>query len=206
GAARARGSSNPLSWVGSRRRATPNTPDPEHEGGTDSLRAHPDTTSRSEVGPPGDRRPLPRGTSDRKIDDVGDTDMRAGRGRSSHRRLARALLAVLLPAGLLLTAGPAAAEPPLDLPDQVYAPDGRLDTGRVEAALETLEDEAGLQLFVAYVDSFDGLDGVEWAEQTFDESGMGGNDVLLAVAVGDRRYGTWTTGDSGLTPEGNSLV
>src|SRR5699024_8589509 len=112
---------------------------------------------------------------DRGVNDV-DTDGRRSR-LVAGRGLLGTILALLLPAAVALAvAAPAAAEPPLDLPGQVHDPEGHLDTGRVETALQELEDEAGLQLFVAYVDSFDGLDGAGWAEETFAESGMGGND------------------------------
>lgn len=93
---------------------------------------------------------------------------------------------------VVLTCAPAHAEPPLDLPDRIYDPAGALSgqEARVQDALDRLEDEAGLQLYVAYVDTFDGQSGASWALATYEESGMGGDDVLLAVAVEDRRYGS----------------
>ena len=45
----------------------------------------------------------------------------------------------------------------------------------------------GTDLFVVYVDSFDGADGQQWASDTANLSQFGTNDVLLAVA--DRRPG-----------------
>jgi uncharacterized membrane protein YgcG len=86
---------------------------------------------------------------------------------------------------------PAAATPPFDVPGQVtVAQDaGDVDTGAVEDALDQLQAEAGTQLFVVVVDSFDGADGEAWAAETAQVSGLGGNDVLFAVATGDRRYG-----------------
>lgn len=119
--------------------------------------------------------------------------MRRQAGPPGRRPPWRGVLAALLTALLLGVPGAAAlAEPPLDLPDQVYDPAGALEGGdeEVQAALERARDEAGVQLFVAFVDSFDGLSGAEWAQQTYDTSGMGGDDVLLAVAVQDRRYGS----------------
>ncbi|WP_068402030.1 TPM domain-containing protein, partial [Kribbia dieselivorans] len=74
-------------------------------------------------------------------------------------------------------------------------------TDEVRTRLDEVRADSGLQLFVVYVKSFDGMTGEEWAQQTFDTSGMGDNDVLLAVAVDDRRYGTWSTSDTGLTAE-----
>ncbi|MGO4104754.1 YgcG family protein [Leifsonia sp. YAF41] len=61
--------------------------------------------------------------------------------------------------------------------------------GEVAAAITKLADETGTDLFVAYVDSFTGVSNrEEWADQTADQNGLGTNDVLLAVATGDRQY------------------
>ncbi|SET53655.1 TPM domain-containing protein [Geodermatophilus poikilotrophus] len=104
----------------------------------------------------------------------------------------RRLLAVLAPlaAVVLLGGGPALAEPPFDVPEQVTDRAGVLvgDESAVEAAVAELQAQEQLQLFVVYVDSFDGLDPDEWATRTAELSGLGGNDVLFAVAVEDRRY------------------
>ncbi len=104
----------------------------------------------------------------------------------------RRLLAVLAPlaAVVLLGGGPALAEPPFDVPEQVTDRAGVLvgNESAVEAAVAELQAEEQLQLFVVYVDSFDGLDPDEWATRTAELSGLGGNDVLFAVAVEDRRY------------------
>ncbi|SDM53579.1 TLP18.3, Psb32 and MOLO-1 founding protein of phosphatase [Geodermatophilus siccatus] len=104
----------------------------------------------------------------------------------------RRLPAVLVPlaALVLLGGGPALAEPPFDVPDQVTDRAGVLvgDESAVEAAVAELQAEEQLQLFVVYVDSFDGLDPAEWGTRTAELSGLGGNDVLFAVAVEDRRY------------------
>jgi hypothetical protein len=104
----------------------------------------------------------------------------------------RRLPAVLVPlaALVLLGGGPALAEPPFDVPDQVTDRAGVLvgDESAVEAAVAELQAEEQLQLFVVYVDSFDGLDPGEWGTRTAELSGLGGNDVLFAVAVEDRLY------------------
>ncbi|MGY1760089.1 TPM domain-containing protein [Geodermatophilus sp. SYSU D00779] len=104
----------------------------------------------------------------------------------------RRLPAVLVPlaALVLLGGGPALAEPPFDVPAQVTDRAGVLvgDESAVEAAVAELQAEEQLQLFVVYVDSFDGLDPAEWGARTAELSGLGGNDVLFAVAVEDRRY------------------
>jgi hypothetical protein len=107
------------------------------------------------------------------------------------RRVAAVVALVL---GLLAVGGgPAVGEPPLylrtQITDQVGAltADGRAQVG---AALDELNRENQIQLFVVYVDSFDGAAGQEWAADTAERSQLGDRDVLLAVAVGDRAYGT----------------
>jgi uncharacterized membrane protein YgcG len=99
------------------------------------------------------------------------------------------VLGVLAVVGLL--APPAAATPPIDVPGQITEQAGALDgdTGRVQGALDDLREATGTQLFVVFVESFDGEDGETWADQTAQLSGLGGNDVLFAVATVDRRYG-----------------
>ncbi|MCE0485650.1 TPM domain-containing protein [Ornithinimicrobium sediminis] len=136
--------------------------------------------------------------------------------QASRRRAARAAAALLLAAWVLLGVpstllGAAYAEEPVDLPGQVYDPAGALsgEEDRVEAALERLEEETGLILYVAYVDRFEGAggnSGAEWAQATYDTSGMGGNNVLLAVAVEERAYGSAADTASGLTPESVAAV
>jgi uncharacterized membrane protein YgcG/tetratricopeptide (TPR) repeat protein len=123
----------------------------------------------------------------------------ASRTHSAARLLA-ALVAVF--AVLWSVAPPATALPadaPFSVSDDITDRAGVLgDTSVLQAELDGLRTDAGLQLFVVYVDSFDGQSGAQWSEQTYETSGMGGNDVLLAVAVQDRAYGMWTTGESGL--------
>jgi uncharacterized membrane protein YgcG/predicted nucleic acid-binding Zn-ribbon protein len=102
----------------------------------------------------------------------------------------RWLLGLLVAGLLLLVAGPVAAEPPLTLdPGPLTDRAGAIDDpGPALAAIEQLEDQTGAQLFAAFVDSFDGRNTQEWADETASQSGLGGNDVLLAVAVEDRVY------------------
>jgi len=100
-------------------------------------------------------------------------------------------------AGLLLVApGPAAAaplpgEPPLDVAGEITDPEGVLGdrTGDVQDALDRLAQDTSLQLFVVYVPDLDGMDGIDWANATANASGLGVNDLLLAVGTEDRRYG-----------------
>ncbi|MGY1600664.1 TPM domain-containing protein [Geodermatophilus sp. SYSU D00815] len=105
----------------------------------------------------------------------------------------RLLVVLALLAGLVLPAGaPALAEAPFRLDEQVTDEAGVLTAGGrddVDAALQELRDADGTQLWVVFVDSFDGADGFDWAEDTAAASQLGGGDVLLAVAVADRAYG-----------------
>lgn len=119
-------------------------------------------------------------------------------------RSASLLAAFVMAIGLAWLGTVSAAALPGDSPFNVKEQitdraDALVDTAALQSDLETLQDEHGIQLFVVYVDSFDGQSGPDWTEKTFQTSGMGGNDVLLAVAVDDRAYGMWTTGDSGLS-------
>lgn len=126
-------------------------------------------------------------------------------------RAAAALAAVASAA--LLTAGPAAApaaaEPPLDLPTTVTDLAGVLspaDEDRVADALDGLAEASPYQLFVVFVDSFDGLGNREWADATAEASGLGRDDILLAVAVDDRRYKVSVDGGIALSDEALTRV
>ena len=101
-----------------------------------------------------------------------------------------ALAALVLTGALVGLAPAASAEPPFRLAEQVSDRVGALDgqDQRVEDALATLRSDTGVQLWVVYVDSFDGADGRSWADGTARASGLGTDDVLLAVATGDRAY------------------
>jgi TLP18.3/Psb32/MOLO-1 phosphatase superfamily protein len=109
------------------------------------------------------------------------------------RRLS-VLIGVLIgvSAVLVLGAGGALAEPPLRLADRVTDRAGVLSPekiARIQDAIEQLRAENGVDLFVVYVQSFDGAGGQEWADETARRSQLGAEDALLAVAVGDRAYG-----------------
>lgn len=104
------------------------------------------------------------------------------------RRLAAGALAL----ALLGLAPAALADPPSRLPTPLTDTAGALDAaGRaeVEQAQAELLAEESIQLWVAYVPTFDGLSGSQWAAETAELSGFGGNDMLFAVALEDRAYG-----------------
>lgn len=94
-----------------------------------------------------------------------------------------------------LTAGQAFATPrPADAPsylaDHVTDTAGVL-TGRVaevEAAIDRLAQDTPVDLFVVFMDSFDGMPSEEWVNAAATASNLGVDDVLLAVAVDDRAF------------------
>jgi hypothetical protein len=102
----------------------------------------------------------------------------------------RRLFVVLGAAALLaLPTVPALAEEPFRLEEQVVDGADVLGSGsELDAALEELQAEDGVQLFVVTVDSFDGLTARQWLQETGRLSGLGGSDGLFAVAVEDRNY------------------
>ncbi|MGY1594528.1 TPM domain-containing protein [Geodermatophilus sp. SYSU D00708] len=103
----------------------------------------------------------------------------------------RLTIVMALLTALLLAGSPALASPPTGLAEQVSDEAGVLggDAAAVESAVDDLEQQTGTRLFAVFVDSFDGVDRSTWARETAQRSGLGADDVLLAVAVDDRRYG-----------------
>jgi hypothetical protein len=102
----------------------------------------------------------------------------------------RALPALLVILAAVLWSAPVSADPPTRLPTQVTDTVGALSAGRsaVDAALERLQADTGIQLFVVFVDSFDGTPAQEWTDSTARLSDLGDRDALLAVATRDRAY------------------
>ncbi|MFZ5872262.1 MAG: TPM domain-containing protein, partial [Actinomycetota bacterium] len=108
------------------------------------------------------------------------------------------MIGALRPAGvvglvllLFSWAGVAAlAEPPSRLAEQVTDSAGALtgDETEVRAALDELRAETGVQLFVVFVDTFDGTPAQQWADETARLSDLGTEDYLMAVAVEDRAW------------------
>jgi hypothetical protein len=114
----------------------------------------------------------------------------------SLRRLSALVPLVGVP--LLLAAGPASAVPgvlpavdPVAITGDVVDDVDVLSSGdeaEVQAALDTLAQETPYQLYVVYVDDFEDQSGKEWAQATATESGLGADDVVLAVATESRRF------------------
>src|SRR5258707_453885 len=78
----------------------------------------------------------------------------------------------------------------LDRVGQITDKVGALGTRRdqVGAALNQLDAQRGIQLFVAYVRDFSGRAPADWANETATKNGLGLHDVLLAVATHARQY------------------
>ena len=81
-----------------------------------------------------------------------------------------------------------------EITDRVGALGGRTDD--VRDALERLAEDTAYQLFVVYVSSFDDWEAADWADAAAIDSGLGRDDILLAVAVDDRAY--WVSVDDGI--------
>ncbi|MDN5932305.1 MAG: TPM domain-containing protein [Pseudonocardia sp.] len=95
-------------------------------------------------------------------------------------------------AWLLFGAGVALADPPSRVGGAVTDSAGVLapgDPARITEAFGRLREANGTQVFVVYVESFDGAGGQDWADDAARMSQFGADDVLLAVAVDDRAYG-----------------
>lgn len=104
-------------------------------------------------------------------------------------RLFGAVLTILT-AGLLLVS-PAGAQPPSQLRDHITDNTGALtDPGRaaVSSAIDRLYRDRHIQLWVVYVDNFSRFKPDNWADRTRSASGLGGQDVLLAVATNTKAY------------------
>lgn len=73
-----------------------------------------------------------------------------------------------------------------EITDEVGALGGQEST--VQAALDQLAEETQYQLYVVYVDDFGGQTPDAWTTATRSASGLGDNDLTLAVAVEERSY------------------
>ena len=95
-------------------------------------------------------------------------------------------------AALLAPPTAALAEPPFRVPSQITDRAGALtggDQADVQAAINQLAAEDSVNLFVVYVDNFDNPSTAQdWANQTYLDSDLGANDILLAIATEGRDY------------------
>ena len=99
---------------------------------------------------------------------------------------------VLLAGGLLLVLAPGAlAQSTPKLESQITDQAGVLGSGqgRVMSALTDLLDNQNVQLWLVLVPSTDGTLAADEATSIFQSNGLGGNDLVLLIAVNDHRYG-----------------
>lgn len=120
-------------------------------------------------------------------------------------RAARVFSAALASVALgVVTALPAAAEPPADLTGQVYDSAGALsdsDVAEVLEAFDRVAAETGQVVFVAFVSDFDGATGGDWAVESAVSSGLGSNNPLLAVAIDEGAWGVSGDDNAPYSPE-----
>jgi uncharacterized membrane protein YgcG len=115
------------------------------------------------------------------------------------RVVAPATLALAL---LAVAAIPASAEPPPALEGPVTDHAGVLDVSEVEQAIERTLDDDGVQAWVLFVETTDGQPATDYASEVFRINSMGGDDVLLVVAIEDRTDAIWVSdGLDGITPD-----
>ncbi|MGW8591662.1 TPM domain-containing protein [Dietzia sp. NPDC055877] len=103
---------------------------------------------------------------------------------------ALALVVAFLATSMLWAAPGAMADQPLRLQQRVTDSAGVLGarTGEVETRISELQSTDSIKLWVAYVDTFDGMRPQTWAEQTHRLSQFGTRDAMLVVAVDERAY------------------
>ncbi|WP_118915417.1 TPM domain-containing protein [Mycobacterium shigaense] len=104
-------------------------------------------------------------------------------------RLAHIALTILTAA--LLLAPPVGAQPPSKLLDHLTDDSAVLtssDKAAIGSAIDRLFSSRHVQLWVVYVDNFNRFQPDNWAKQARDASGMGDDDVLLAVATNTKKY------------------
>lgn len=100
---------------------------------------------------------------------------------------------------VLLRAGSASAEPPLEVTDRITDEVDALGAGASAAqeAVDELSAESEIELYAVFVSTFEAEDGNSWIETTAELSELAGSDMLFAVAVGEEtyEYEWWVTKD-----------
>jgi len=106
-----------------------------------------------------------------------------------------------LAGALLLLAAPAALAQAPKLTNHVTDQTGTLGSGMaaVQDSLANLLDRSKVELWVVFVSTTDSGTAQDLARQTFESNGLGGNDMVLLVAVNDHRYGWWELQATGLS-------
>jgi uncharacterized membrane protein YgcG len=117
-------------------------------------------------------------------------------------RLFRILRSFVLAAAALLTLAPLVlAQGTVTLKTQITDQTRVLDgqTSQIQTALDRLLNQANVQLWLEFIPTSGSSSAPQLAQETFQANGLGGNDLLLLVAVNDHRYGWWeaANGDIG---------
>jgi uncharacterized membrane protein YgcG len=122
--------------------------------------------------------------------------------------LATPFRSLLVAAALLLLTAPAVlADSPI-LTERLTDKVGVLgpDRGDAEQAIAGLSDSAGVDLWVVFLATMDGMPGPDFAQQTYDRNGFGGNDMLVVVAIDEKRYAWAADSPGGLTADDLDLL
>ena len=107
-----------------------------------------------------------------------------------------AFVALAIAGALAFGVRPAAAAEPVNLQSQLTDDVGALsasDEREVSAALATLLDESGVQLWVWFTDTTGSLTAPDFAAETAQRSSLGGTDFLVVLAMDDSAYGYWAS-------------
>jgi uncharacterized membrane protein YgcG len=122
-------------------------------------------------------------------------------GMRTTGRLRSIIRPFLLAGGLLLllASGAGALATP-KLSSQITDQTGVLgsDQTSVQTALDSLQNGQNVQLWVVFIPTTGSATAPDFARQTFEANGLGGNDMILLVAVNDHRYGWWEVDATGL--------
>lgn len=101
-------------------------------------------------------------------------------------------VAALLALPTIALAGPAAAEPPQQLTEQVTDTAGVLgggDAAEIQQAIEQVQADTGQLVYITFIDDFGGASSTDWAVDSANASNLGVNNILLAVGVDVSSYG-----------------
>lgn len=111
--------------------------------------------------------------------------------RSLRRPCLALAAAILVQLTLMVGVGAAQSIPKLD--GQITDQAGVVGNGRasLESALADLLARENVQLYALFVRTTSGEDPTTYAQATFEQNFLGGNDFLVVVAVDDRRFAWW---------------
>ncbi|WP_158640851.1 TPM domain-containing protein [Serinicoccus profundi] len=99
------------------------------------------------------------------------------------------------------------AQEPFDLPDElVDQAEVLTGTEELTSAQDRFTERTGLQLFVVVVDDFAGQEGADWLAQTAELSGLGEQDLAVAVSVDDADASALVPPAAGLDPDAVSAI